>query len=37
VIDGGVGGATVIMEGERRFRESRFHLGTADTHTVYEG
>jgi hypothetical protein len=37
VIDGGVGGAMVIIEGERRTRESRFHLGTVDTHTVYEG
>ncbi|KAG1824556.1 uncharacterized protein BJ212DRAFT_1260835, partial [Suillus subaureus] len=37
VIDGGVGGAAVLMEGERRIRESRFHLGKEEEHTVYEG
>lgn len=37
IIDGGVGGATVMMEGERRIRESRFHLGKEEEHTVYEG
>jgi len=37
VIDGAVGGAAVLMEGERRIGESRFHLGMADMHTVYEG
>jgi hypothetical protein len=37
VIDGGVGGVAVLMEGKRRIGESRFHLGTADTHMVYEG
>ncbi|KAG2113217.1 uncharacterized protein F5147DRAFT_771067 [Suillus discolor] len=36
-IDGGVGGAAVMMEGNRMLRESRFYLGKADTHMVYEG
>jgi hypothetical protein len=36
-IEGGVGGAAVLMEGERRVRESRFYLGKVEEHTVYEG
>lgn len=37
MIDGGVGGAAVLMEGKRRIREIRFYLGSADKYTVYEG
>lgn len=37
MIDGGVGGVAVLMEGERRIREIRFCLGSAVKYTVYEG
>lgn len=37
MIDGGVGGAAVLMKGERIIRELRFYLGSADKYTVYEG
>ncbi|KAG1828311.1 hypothetical protein F4604DRAFT_1545230, partial [Suillus subluteus] len=33
----GVGGAAVIMDGERVVGERRFHLGKDKAHTVYEG
>jgi len=36
-IDGGVGGAAVLMRGEEVVREKRFHLGNDGEHTVYEG
>jgi hypothetical protein len=36
-IDGGVGGVAVLMEGDRVVGERRFHLGSTEEHTVYEG
>jgi hypothetical protein len=36
-IDGGVGGAAVLMEGDRVVEERRFHLGSTEEHMVYEG
>lgn len=37
MIDGGVGGAAVLMKGKEKIRERRFYLGSADKYTVYEG
>lgn len=36
-IDGGIGGAAVLMEGDRMVDERRFYLGKTEEHTVYEG
>ncbi|OJA13431.1 hypothetical protein AZE42_10755 [Rhizopogon vesiculosus] len=35
-VDGGVGGAAVLMRGDVVVREKRFHLGSGEKHTVYE-
>lgn len=35
-VDGGVGGAAVLMRGKQMIREKRFYLGTETQHTVYE-
>jgi ribonuclease HI len=36
-VDGGVGGAAVLMRGDVVVRKRRFHLGSDKEHTVYEG
>lgn len=36
-IDRGIGGAAVLMEGDRMVDERRFYLGKTEEHTVYEG
>lgn len=36
-IDGGIGGAAVLMEGDEVVDERRFYLGKTEEHTVYEG
>ncbi|KAG1876673.1 hypothetical protein DFJ58DRAFT_721136 [Suillus subalutaceus] len=36
-VDGGVGGAAVLMRGGEAVKEKRFHLGNDQEHTVYEG
>ncbi|KAG1888284.1 hypothetical protein F4604DRAFT_1674658 [Suillus subluteus] len=36
-VDGGVGGAAVLMRGGEVVKEKRFHLGSDREHTVYEG
>lgn len=36
-VEGGVGGAAVLMRGDAVEKERRFHLGTTEEHTVYEG
>ncbi|KAG1889997.1 hypothetical protein F4604DRAFT_642211 [Suillus subluteus] len=36
LVDGGVGGAAVLMRGEEVVKRKRLHLGRADEHTVYE-
>ncbi|KAG1890081.1 hypothetical protein F4604DRAFT_1492585, partial [Suillus subluteus] len=35
-IDGGVGGAAVLMKGKQMIRAKRFYLGSETGHTVYE-
>jgi ribonuclease HI len=35
-VDGGVGGAAVLMRGKRMIRGKRFYLGSETEHTVYE-
>jgi ribonuclease HI len=35
-VDGGVGGAAVLMRGEEVVRMKRLHLGSDEEHTVYE-
>ncbi|KAG2043295.1 hypothetical protein BDR03DRAFT_812345, partial [Suillus americanus] len=35
-VDGGVGGAAVLMRGKQMIREKKFYLGTETQHTVYE-
>ncbi|OAX43629.1 hypothetical protein K503DRAFT_853199 [Rhizopogon vinicolor AM-OR11-026] len=36
-VEGGVGGAAVLMKGEEVVREIRFYLGTDKEHTAYDG
>jgi len=36
-VDGGVGGAAVLMRGDEAIRKKRFHLGSEKEHMVYEG
>lgn len=36
-IDGGIGGAVVLMEGDEMVDERRLYLGKTKEHTVYEG
>ncbi|KAG2032022.1 hypothetical protein BDR03DRAFT_834363, partial [Suillus americanus] len=37
MVDGGVGGGAVLMNGEEVLRERKFYLGSDKGHTVYEG